>query len=189
MIISVTDRAGVDFIVKGYVKISRGILQWEWYKDVNTCKLFLHMLLIANWSDGRSQGVEVPRGSFISSYQKLAAETGLSLQNVRTAVKHLKSTHDLTVKQHGKNSVFTVNNYSLYLASNTVTNTQLTGIQHGTNTPIIKENNNKIIKEKENIRARELCGMSESKRGFSNFEQHSYKFDDLEALILQSQKI
>lgn len=33
------------------------------------------------------------------------------------------------------------------------------------------------------------CGMSESKRGFSNFEQHSYKFDDLEELILQSQKI
>ena len=191
MIISVTDRAGDEFIVKGYVKISRGILQWEWYKDVNTCKLFLHMLLIANWNDGRSQGVEVPRGSFISSYQNLATETGLSLQNVRTAVKHLKSTHDLTVKQHGKNSVFTVNNYSLYSASNTVTNTQLTGIQHGTNMELthIKENNNKIIKERENKRARELCGMPDSKRGFSNFEQHSYKFDDLEALILQSQKI
>lgn len=132
--------------------------------------------------------MEVPCGSFISSYQKLAAETGLSIQNVRTAVKHLKSTHDLTVKQHGKNSVFTVNNYSLYSASNTVANTQLTGNQHSTNTPIIKENKNKIIKERENKRARELFGMPESKHGFSNFDQHSYKFDDLEEMLLCAQK-
>lgn len=170
--------------MNGYIKLSRKILDFEWYRDVNTCMLFLHMLLVASYGNVRVQGAEVPRGSFVSSYQKLAAETGLSLQNVRTAVKHLKSTHDLTVNQHGKNSVFTVNSYDLYLVSNTVTNTELTGNQHGTNTPFFKENKNKIIKERENKRARELHGIPR----FLNFEQHSYQFDDLEESLLCAQK-
>ena len=30
-----------------YVKISRKILDWEWYTDINTKVLFLHILLKA----------------------------------------------------------------------------------------------------------------------------------------------
>ena len=59
----------------GYVKISRKLTQWSWYKDLNTCKLFLHMILKANWKDGEYQGVETPRGTFASSYTELAQET------------------------------------------------------------------------------------------------------------------
>ena len=75
-----------------YVKISRKILEWEWYTDANTKVLFLHILLKANWKDGRFQGIEVPRGSFVTSLQNLAAETGLTVRNVRTALKHLENT-------------------------------------------------------------------------------------------------
>lgn len=136
----------------GYIRVDRRMLNWEWYTDVNTCKLFLHMLIKANWEDGRFQGVEVPRGSFASSYQSLATETGLTLQNVRTAVNHLKSTGELTVSKHAKFSVFTVKNYCKYQSPNMVSNSQLTPDQQPTNrqlTPIEegkKEiNNNKYI--------------------------------------------
>lgn len=50
-------------------------MQWGWYKDTNTCKLFLHMILKANWKDGAYQGVEVPRGAFVSSYPELGSLT------------------------------------------------------------------------------------------------------------------
>jgi len=136
----------------GHIKLDRKILNWEWYTDVNTCKLFLHLLLKANWEDGRFQGVEVPRGSFASSYQILATETGLTVQNVRTALNHLKSTGELTVNQHAKFSVFTLKNYDKYQSPNTVSNSQITGDQLATNrqsTPIEEgkkeRNNNKYI--------------------------------------------
>lgn len=58
-----------------YVKISRKILDWEWYTDINTKVLFLHILLKANWKPGRFQGTEVPRGSLVTSQQNMAAET------------------------------------------------------------------------------------------------------------------
>ena len=93
-----------------YVKISRKILEWEWYKDVNTKVVFFHILLKANWKNGRFQGMEIPRGSFVTSYQSLAEETGLTVMNVRTAIKHLKLTQEITVSQHSKFSVITVKN-------------------------------------------------------------------------------
>lgn len=116
-----------------YVKISRKILEWGWYKDVNTKVLFFHILLKANWKDGRFQGIEIPRGSFVTSYQTLADETGLTVMNIRTAIKHLKLTQEITVSQHSKFSVITVKNYDTYQTANTVTNSQLTGNQQAAN--------------------------------------------------------
>lgn len=97
-----------------YVKISRKILEWEWYTDINTKVLFLHILLKANWKPGRFQGTDVPRGSFVTSQQNLALETGLTLKNVRTALKHLENTGEVAVSRHPKFSVITVKNYNQY---------------------------------------------------------------------------
>lgn len=116
-----------------YVKISRKILEWEWYKDVNTKVVFFHILLKANWKNGRFQGMEIPRGSFATSYQSLAEETGLTVMNVRTAIKHLKLTHEITVSKHSKFSVITVKNYDAYQTANKVANNQLTSNQQSTN--------------------------------------------------------
>lgn len=35
--------------IEGFIKISRKILDWEWYTDINTKTLFLHCLLKANF--------------------------------------------------------------------------------------------------------------------------------------------
>ena len=71
-----------------YIRLNRKILDWEWYGDINTCRLFIHMLLKANWKDGEFKGKHIPRGSFVSSFGKLAEETQLTVDEVRTAVKH-----------------------------------------------------------------------------------------------------
>lgn len=119
--------------MSGHIKIDRRILRWEWYRDRNTFKLFIHLILRANWKDGRFQGVEIPRGSLASSYQNLANETGLSVQNVRTAVKKLKDTGELTVSRQAKFSVFTVKNYDKYQTPNTEINSQPTVSQQASN--------------------------------------------------------
>ena len=97
-----------------YIKLDTKILDWEWYKDINTCRLFIHMLLKANWKEGRFKGEDIKRGSFASSYQKLSSETFLTIDEIRTAVKHLKLTGEITVKSHAKYSIFTITNYNAY---------------------------------------------------------------------------
>ena len=79
-------------IDNGFIKIHRKMINWEWYKDGATMRLFVHCLLMANWTPGRFMGYEIPRGSFATSYPQMAKQTKLSIQNIRTAINHLKST-------------------------------------------------------------------------------------------------
>ena len=97
-----------------YIKLSRGLLEWEWYTDINTTRLFIHMLLKANWKDGNFKGTTVPRGSFVSSIGKLSSEIGLTEREIRTAISHLKTTGEVTSKTTNRFTVFTVVKYDLY---------------------------------------------------------------------------
>ncbi len=106
--------------------MSRGILEWEWYTDINTTRLFIHMLLKANWRDGNFKGTMVPRGSFVSSIGKLSNETGLTDREIRTAISHLKKTGEVTSKTTNKFTVFTVVKYELYQTNDKQHDSQMT---------------------------------------------------------------
>lgn len=113
-----------------YIKIYRSFLEWEWYGNINTSRLFFHMLMKANWKDAKFQGTTVPRGSFISSVSRLAEETALTEREIRTAISHLKTTGEVTSKATNKYTVFTVVNYNLYQSSDTQNDNQETIKRH-----------------------------------------------------------
>ena len=113
-----------------YIKLNRKIMEWEWYGNINTCRLFIHMLLRANWKDGRFEGKVIPRGSFVSSLPKLADETSLTIREVRTAISHLKLTGEVTCKTYPKYTVFTVKNYCEYQQRDIQNDSQVTGERH-----------------------------------------------------------
>ncbi len=97
-----------------YIKIDRKILEWGWYKDEHTKSLFLHCIIKANWKEGSFRGIAVDRGEFVTSIPSLQEELSLTPNEVRTAIKHLKKTGEITVRAYPKFSVFTVVNYDLY---------------------------------------------------------------------------
>lgn len=137
---------------KAYIKLSRKMLDWEWYTDINTKVLFLHMLLKANWKDSKFQGNDVPRGSFVSSLPKLSEDTQLTIREIRTAILHLKTTGEVTVKTFSKYSIFTVVKYNEYQSNDMQIDSQPTGKRHSNDilTTIIEEKKErkKGIKEK-----------------------------------------
>ena len=79
----------------GFVSLHRSILKWEWYADLTTFKLFTHLLLTVNWREERWMGHSIKRGQRVCSLNTLAAETGLSEKQIRTAINHLKSTGEV----------------------------------------------------------------------------------------------
>jgi len=99
---------------QGWICLHRQLLEWEWYSDINTTRLFLHCLLKANHKEKKWQGKVIPRGSFLTGRNVLTDETGLTVQQIRTSLNKLKSTNDITIKATNKNSVVTVVNYSFY---------------------------------------------------------------------------
>lgn len=142
----------------GYIRLYRSLLNWEWYQDGNTKAVFLHLLLTANYEPQKWQGIVVERGQKITSYNALAHETGLSVQQVRTAVKHLVSTGEITYKAASKYGLVTVKNYDLYqqptdkpTGDQQAANSQPTGDQQSANNNERKKNKAKKEKESKKI--------------------------------------
>lgn len=133
----------------GFILIHRKLIEWEWYSSVNDTRLFIHCLLKANWKDGRFRGYEVPRGSFVTSVSSLVEETGLTTQQVKTSIKHLKLTNEITIETNHQFSIITINKYNDYQLDNTQINKRLTNEQQTINNNRI--NINKEINNKETI--------------------------------------
>ena len=59
------------FPMSGWVKIHRQITEWEWYRDANTFRVFMHLLLSANYEDKRWRNIDVLRGQIITGRVEL----------------------------------------------------------------------------------------------------------------------
>ena len=129
----------------GWIKIHRKLTRWEWYNDVNTTRVFLHLLLVANHKDNKWRGIEIKRGQRLTSISALAIETNLSIKNIRTSIKRLKSTNEVASHSTAQHTVFTMVNYDLYQegASEVANKGQAKGKQGATN-----KNDKNVNKEK-----------------------------------------
>lgn len=96
---------------QGYVKINRKILNWRWYKKPTTFRLFLHLILTANYADADFETHTIKRGQLVTCRKKLAEELNISEREVRTAINHLKATNDIAVNATSKYSIITVLDY------------------------------------------------------------------------------
>lgn len=100
--------------MEGYIKLYRSLLQWEWYQDANTSRVFQHLLLNANHADGSWKGVKILAGQLVTSSTSIAAALRLSRQAVRTALLHLKSTGEITIQTTNNFILVTIANWASY---------------------------------------------------------------------------
>lgn len=174
----------------GYIVLSRKICNWRWYQDKNTLCLFIHLILQANYEPHDFRNITVNRGQLVSSYKQLSNELNMSIQSVRTALEHLKSTGEVTIKSYNKYTVFTVNNYDLYQLTNTQTNNQSTINQQATNIQLTTMEERRRKNNKDNKSSSSLTG----EKIFSNLltnEQYSelLKITDKQSLDKYINKI
>lgn len=129
----------------GWIKLHRQILEWEWYEDINCFRLFTHLLLKANHKEKRYKGIVVKAGQIVTSRDLLAQETGLSSQQIRTAITKLKSTNEITSVTSSQGTIIEVVNYEKYqLSTNEITEEQPTSNQRATTNKNDKNNKKEI---------------------------------------------
>jgi len=138
---------------QGYIALYRKMMNWDWYQDSNTKSLFIHLLLKANFKDNNFQGELIKRGQHKTGLYKLVAETGLSIQQIRTSLKKLEKTNDITSISTNKYRIITVTKYDEYQSTNKQDNNQVTNKQQTNNKQITTNNkDNKEYKEKNVIK-------------------------------------
>ena len=122
-------------------------MDWEWYGHPDMLTLWVHLLLSANHDDGQWRGVQIKRGQLVTSRNVLARKTGLSERTVRTCLRRLQTTNEVTIEATNKNTIITICNFDSY-QSFAPTNDQQSDQQTVQQLPT---NNNIRIEEDNNI--------------------------------------
>jgi len=121
----------------GWVCLHRSLLQWEWWDEPNTTRLFIYCLLKANHSQQKWRGITVEAGQFIFGIQQCKNESSMSTQSIRTSMNRLISTGSLTRQVTSRHSLITVVNWAKFQSANSLANslanTLLTGNQQAPN--------------------------------------------------------
>ena len=118
--------------LNGYIKLYRKLIRWGWYQDSVVKGLFLHCLLLASFRDFKWMDKHLKAGQFVTSYKRLSEDLGFTVQQIRTALKKLESTGEITSTSTNKFTVITVMNWENYQVDEDSTNTQ-------SNNPITNE--------------------------------------------------
>lgn len=140
-------------MAEGWIKVERSILEADWYKDLATRVLWLHLQLTLGFTD---------TDELVTTLSTLSKETGLSVQQVRSAIRKMVDNKQITNKTTNKNTRISL--YSSVLsndleseATNKITNKQHTGEKEEKERT--KEKEERILKEKEKIYKKENFGL------------------------------
>lgn len=98
----------------GWIKIHRAMLDWEWWDDAIMVKSYLSMLLMASVRQHRWRGVPIEPGQFVTSRATLAMRLNISQQQVRTVLRRLVETGEITVQPQAQYTIVTVVNWAEY---------------------------------------------------------------------------
>ena len=100
--------------MEGWIKLHRNLLNWEWFSEPKTLAIFVYFLLSARHNEGSWRGINLKAGELITSRESISNATGLSVQEVRTAMGKLVTTGEITTKATTKYTIVTINNYESY---------------------------------------------------------------------------
>jgi hypothetical protein len=104
-------------MAKRFIKLYEQITSWEWFRYPNTLCLFIYLLLKANYKDLDFHGRTIRRGQIVTSLPKISIDTGLSIQQTRTALTHLISTGEVTDESSCQYRIITIVKYDEYQSS------------------------------------------------------------------------
>ena len=138
------------------MNLHRQLLDWEWFDNSHMVHIWVYFLLKANYQDSKWHGIDIPRGSFITSLDTISKDTKLTIREVRTCIGKLKKTGEVTITATNRYSIVTICNYDTYNPTGDVcdrqSDKQKTGKRHSKSIQktIDKEGNifNKEIEEK-----------------------------------------
>lgn len=162
-----------------WIKIFRELLQWEWFQKAEMVQLFIYLLLKANCVDKQWQGITIKRGQLATSNATMRQDLRLSEQQIRTCIKRLISTGEITYKSTNRYVVITICNYDKYQeignSINEQTNNQSTDEQRAIN------EQSTTTKEVKNIRSKEY-NIKDIKQESGSNDQLSCASDEAQAV-------
>lgn len=97
-----------------WIKLHESLAEWEWFDHPYMLKLWIYLLIKANFADVKWHGIVVPRGSLVTSLDKLSEALNISVQQVRTGLAKLIDNNQITSKSTSQYRIISICNYDIY---------------------------------------------------------------------------
>lgn len=97
-----------------YIKLNRQLLEWRYWYSETAVKLWILILMKANWKDGWFMGDRIPRGSLATSMSNLAIEAGCSEPTVRRWLTKFEEDGQISRKATNRYTQINVINYGFF---------------------------------------------------------------------------
>lgn len=152
------------------------MVDWEWYKDTNTFRIFFHLLISANHEDKKWRGIIIKRGQVITSRKSLENRLNISQMKIRRVLANLQTTSELTIQPTNKYSLITIVKYEDYQQHGKKTTSQTTS-----QTTTTKEDK-KFKKERDFSEEKSFPLKTNSKKDMLNYNENKHT-DEYEATI------
>lgn len=100
---------------QGFIKIDRQILEWRYHDCYYAFTIWMHILLLANWTDGYFKGNPIKRGELVTSINNLMLVTGIKSDNtIRKWLKVFQSEDMISLKSTNKYTHINIVNYDKF---------------------------------------------------------------------------
>ena len=138
----------------GWVKLHRKLVDNPIFKNDKLFRVFMYCLLKASHKDHEQlvgdSIVALKAGELATGRAAISSATGLSEQNIKTAISKLKALGIITSKPTNKYSIISILNWDSYQQDNQqVTSSQPASNQHVTT--------NKNVKNEKNVKNKGIC--------------------------------
>lgn len=132
--------------MQGYIKLHRKFNEWEWRNSPKHVAVFLDLLLNANHKEKRYRGVLIGTGQLTTSYQAISKRTGVTVRGVRTVLKDLISTNEVTHEGRRHYSIITIVNWGKYQIDDTRNDIDMTSRRQPSDNLVTTNKNVKNVK-------------------------------------------
>ena len=103
------------YMKQGFIKIDRQILEWRYHDCYYAFTIWMHILLLANWTDGYFKGNPIKRGELVTSINNLMLVTGIKSDNtIRKWLKVFESEDMISLKSTNKYTHINIVNYDKF---------------------------------------------------------------------------
>jgi hypothetical protein len=105
---------------QGFVKVYRSMMQEWWYRKPNYVHLYLHLLLLASYTDSKfkhyfkGQEIRLKPGQFITGRKELAKATGIKEGSIEGILKKFESRGSIQQQKSTKSRLISISNWSIY---------------------------------------------------------------------------
>jgi hypothetical protein len=101
----------------GWIKLHRSILNWEWWDDEKSVKLFMWLMIHVNYETKKWQGLVLEPGEIVTSLDHLSEATKLTKREIRTRLDNFVKTGEIAKQTTNKFTRITLSNWSKFQGS------------------------------------------------------------------------